>query len=117
MSTNSPLATVATASPPPPVRMTFEEFMEWHPDYGMAEWVDGEAFVMAPPATNHQLIAGFVYRCLNSYVELRALGIVFMAPVQMRLPRSGREPDVLFIAAENRARIEGRYINGAADLA
>jgi len=47
----------------------------------------------------------------------KALGVVFMAPVQMKLPHSGREPDVLFIATENRDRIEGRYINGAADLA
>ncbi len=117
MGTDSPLATVATASPPLPARMTWEEFLEWHPDYGMAEWVCGEAFVMAPPATNHQIISGFLYRCLNSYAELKALGIVFMAPVQMRLPRSGREPDVLFVAEENRARIEGQYINGPADLA
>jgi Uma2 family endonuclease len=97
--------------------MTWEEFLEWHPDSGMAEWVDGEAFVMAPPATNHQLISGFLYRCLNSYAELKGLGIVFVAPVQMKLLRSGREPDVLFVANENRARIEGLYINGPADLA
>ena len=116
MGTDSPLATIATTSPPPPARMTWEEFLEWHPDSGMAEWVDGEAFLMAPPATNHQLIAGFLYRCVNSYVELKTLGVVFVAPVQMRLPRSGREPDVLFVAEKNRDRIEGLFINGPADL-
>jgi Uma2 family endonuclease len=117
MGTDSPLATVSTSPPPTPAKMTYEEFMEWHPGYGLAEWVDGEGLVMAPPATNHQLIAGFVYRCLSYYVESRSLGVVFYAPVQMRLPRSGREPDVLFVATEHAARIEGRYINGPADLA
>jgi Uma2 family endonuclease len=116
MATDSQLATIATTSPPS-AKMTWEEFLEWHPDYGMAEWVDGEAFVMAPPVTNHQLISGFLYKCTSSYVELKALGIVFVAPVQMRLPRSGREPDVLFVAEHNRARVEGLFINGPADLA
>ena len=116
MGTDSPLATVATASPPPSLRMSYDEFMEWHPDYGMAEWVDGEALVMAPPATNHQLIVGFLFRCLSIYVEARALGMVLIAPVQMRLAKSGREPDILFVATENLTRIEGRYINGPADL-
>jgi Uma2 family endonuclease len=116
MGTDSPLATFATA-PPPPARMTYEEFMEWHPDSGMAEWVDGEAFIMAPPATIHQRIAAFLLRCLGFYVEARSLGEVLIAPVQMRLPNSGREPDILFVATANLHRIEGRYLNGPADLA
>jgi len=37
MGTDSQLATIATTSPPP-AKMTWEEFLEWHPDYGMAEW-------------------------------------------------------------------------------
>src|SRR5258708_6827332 len=116
MSTNSMLGT-AGATPPPLPKMSYEEFLEWHPDSGMAEWVNGEAFVMAPPATNHQKIAGFLYRCLSFYVEWKALGIVFIAPVQMKLPNSGREPDVLFVATEGQAKDVGRYLNGPADLA
>jgi Uma2 family endonuclease len=45
------------------------------------------------------------------------LGEVLVAPVQMKLERSGREPDILFIATENRSRLDGRLLNGPADLA
>ncbi len=117
MGTDSPLATIAIASPPPPARMTYEEFFEWHPDYGLAEWVDGEAFIMAPPATNHQRIASFLFRCLSFFVEVRALGVMLYAPVQMKLERSGREPDILCVATEHLARLDGRLLNGPADLA
>jgi Uma2 family endonuclease len=117
MSTDSPLATIATTSPLPTARMTYEEFFEWHPDSGLAEWVDGEAFVMAPPATRHQLIASFLFRCLSFYVEARALGLMLYAPVQMKLEKSGREPDILFVATEHVARLDGRLLNGPADLA
>jgi Uma2 family endonuclease len=110
---------------PPPKRrrtastagITYEEFLVWHPDHGLAEWVDGEAFAMPLPTTDHQRLSGFLYCCVSYYVEGKALGQVLVAPVQMRLPRSGREPDVLFVATENRARIEEQYINGPADLA
>jgi len=111
------MATVATYLPPPPARMTYEEFFEWHPEYGLAEWVDGEAFVMAPPATRHQLIASFVFSCLRFYIEARALGVILYAPVQMKLEKSGREPDILFIATEHLSRLDGRLLNGPADLA
>jgi Uma2 family endonuclease len=116
MGTDSTLATFATASPPP-ARMSYEEFFEWHPESGLAEWVDGEAFVMAPPATRHQQIVAFLLRILGFFVEARALGEVFVAPVQMRLAKSGREPDILFVATENLGRIDGRYLHGPADLA
>jgi Uma2 family endonuclease len=43
-------------------------------------------------------------------------GRVFVVP-QMKLGRSGREPDVLFVSNENQARVEGMYLNGPADLA
>src|SRR2546423_1257715 len=87
--------TVVT-SPPPTARMSYEQFLDWHPDSGMAEWIDGEALIMAPPSLNHQRIGYFLARCVSSYVESKDLGEVFIPPVQMKLAHSGREPDVLF---------------------
>jgi Uma2 family endonuclease len=116
METDSTLEAFATPSPPP-ARMTYEEFFEWHPESGLAEWVDGEAFIMAPPATRHQLVASFLVRCLSFYIEAKALGVILYAPVQMKLERSGREPDILFIATEHLARLDGGLLNGPADLA
>jgi Uma2 family endonuclease len=54
---------------------------------------------------------------LSWYVEVKRLGEIFYAPLQMKLARSGREPDILFVATENLARIDGRRLNGPADLA
>src|SRR5580700_4722490 len=117
MGTDSPLATVPATSPPPPSRMTWEEFLEWHPESRLAEWVNGEAFAMPLPTINHQRLCGFLLCCLGYYAEEKALGQVLIAPVLMKLPNSGREPDVLFIAGASRARIEELFINGPADLA
>ena len=116
MSTNSRLGTLME-SPPPKIKMTYAAFLEWHPESEAAEWVDGEAFIMAPPSTGHQDLTLFLGSVLRFYVESKGLGRVFIAPVQMKLGRSGREPDVLFISNENKARVEGLYLNGPADLA
>jgi len=116
MSTNSSLGTLKD-SPPSRTKMPYAEFLEWHPESQSAEWVDGEAFIMAPPSTGHQDLTLFLGSILRFYVESKGAGRVFVAPVQMKLGRSGREPDVLFVSNENRARVEGLYLNGPADLA
>ena len=104
------------ATPPPLPKMTYEEFLEWHPDSGMAEWVDGEAFVMAPPATVHQRLAYLLARCISSFSDQKGIGEVLIPPFQMKLAGSGREPDVVFVCAENLSRIGGQYLSGPADL-
>jgi len=116
MGTKSPLGSLMD-SPPSRIKMAYAEFLEWHPEAQMAEWVDGEAFIMAPPSTRHQDLTLFLGSILRFYVESRGAGRVFIAPVQMKLGRSGREPDVLFVSNENKARVEGLYLNGPADLA
>ena len=97
--------------------MAYAEFLKWHPESQSAEWVDGEAFIMAPTSTGHQDLTLFLGSIMRFYAESKGAGRVFVAPVQMRLGRSGREPDVLFVSNENRARVEGLYLNGPADLA
>jgi Uma2 family endonuclease len=42
---------------------------------------------------------------------------VFFAPYEMRLARSSREPDMLFVATAHAERIDGQRLNGPADLA
>jgi Uma2 family endonuclease len=116
MNTNAPRGSLME-SPSPGLEMSYAEFLEWHPESQLAEWVDGEAFVMAPPSTGHQDLTLFLGSILRFYVESKGAGRVFIAPVQMRLGRSGREPDVLFLSNQNSARLEGLYLNGPADLA
>src|SRR6267378_2507621 len=85
-----------TSSPLP--KMTYEEFLAWY-DHSHAEWVDGEVILMRPVSTRHQLLTSFLAALLQHWTEDRQLGLVLMAPFQMKLSQrpSGREPDVLFI--------------------
>jgi Uma2 family endonuclease len=72
---------------------------------------------MTSPASNeHQDISGFLEALLRPFVEEHSLGLVRSAPFQMRLQHSGREPDLLFVAAEHAERMRNTYLDGAADL-
>jgi len=44
------------------------------------------------------------------------LGMIRLAPFQMKLARSGREPDLLFVARENLSRLKETCLDGPADL-
>lgn len=100
---------------PPVAKMTYEEFLVWA-DSTHAEWVDGEVVIVSPVSVRHQEILGFLYKLLQVYVEYQELGTVLQAPFQMRL-QNGREPDLLFVAAQNRQRLGSTYLDGPADLA
>ena len=101
------------------IPMTFEEYQAWWGEGQRGEWVDGEVIVFVAPLVVHQRIAGFVYRLLADFVDDRDFGEVFQSPVDMRLRDGGsyREPDVLFVAAENAGHVERRWVDGPADLA
>ncbi|RMF32783.1 MAG: Uma2 family endonuclease, partial [Chloroflexi bacterium] len=101
----------------PPRRMSYEEFLEWTDEDTLAEWVDGKVVMYSPASRRHQLINGFLATVMGTFVEQRNLGIVLSAPFQMKLERSGREPDLLFIAREHLGRLRETYLDGPADLA
>ncbi|MDW8186393.1 MAG: Uma2 family endonuclease, partial [Anaerolineae bacterium] len=50
------------------------------------------------------------------YVELHDLGVVLPAPFQMKLSRTGREPDLLFVARPHLDRLHPTHLEGPADL-
>ncbi len=98
-------------------KMTYEEFLDWADEDTLAEWVDGEVVMYSPASEPHQRIAGFLVTVMRIFVEQRDLGIVLSAPFQMKLERSGREPDVLFVAKEHLDHLQETYLDGPADLA
>ncbi|MDW8101473.1 MAG: Uma2 family endonuclease [Anaerolineae bacterium] len=102
--------------PPEKRRMTYEEFLEWADEDTLAEWVEGEIVLYSPASALHQAIRDFLLAFIRAYVEAKGLGLVFGAPFQMKLPRSGREPDLLFVARENVGRLKGTHLEGPADL-
>jgi Uma2 family endonuclease len=101
-----------------PRRMTFEEYLDWDFEDVRAEWVDGEVVLMSPVTAAHQRILLFLVRLLADYCEQHQLGEIIVAGMRMHLPSrpSGREPDIIFIAAAHADRVVGAQITGPADL-
>jgi Uma2 family endonuclease len=96
--------------------MTYEEFLAWADEDTLAEWVDGQVIVNSPANAKHQRLLRFLLRVLAGYVDVQGAGEVFEAPFQMKLPRSGREPDLLYVATAHLARVRPTYVDGPADL-
>ena len=98
-----------------PERVSYEWFLrEYEGSY--AEWVDGVIHPMNPPGTKHQNIVIFLGALLKAACEERHLGSVFVAPTQMKIGSSGREPDVLVIRHDGAAQITATHVEGPADL-
>src|SRR5918992_1829479 len=98
------------------LRMSYEEFLAFGEDTTHAEWVDGEVTVFVPPSERHQDVLWFLATLLGWYARRLGLGKVIFAPFEMRLARSAREPDLLFVAAQHRDRLTGKRVEGPADL-
>ncbi|MCP4403790.1 MAG: Uma2 family endonuclease [bacterium] len=97
--------------------ISYDEFLEEVDEDSLAEWVDGETIMSSPASLKHQDIGGFLSAILRMYVEQHALGKLIIAPFQMKLERSGREPDLIFVKRENLERLQKTYLDGPADLA
>ncbi|HEX8199369.1 MAG TPA: Uma2 family endonuclease [Isosphaeraceae bacterium] len=80
----------------------------------LVEFSHGSIEVLPMPTTSHQLIAAFLYLALRTYVTGQGLGTVLFAPLRVRLwAGKFREPDVVFMRAENAARIGEPFWEGA----
>ena len=100
----------------PPRRLSYEEFLEWADEDTLAEWEHGEVIMSSPASLQHQKIERFLLSVMSCYVETYDLGEVIPAPFQMKLPETGREPDLLFIKQEHADRLHSTYLDGAADV-
>lgn len=109
---------IVTGHAPPRLRMSYEEYYAWADEDTHAEWVDGEVIVHMPPFDIHQTLLNFLNRLLAEYIEFEGLGVVFIAPFEMRLPaqKSARQPDILVIRRENLDRLSRERLDGPADL-
>lgn len=106
---------VLEAPPPIPLKMSWEEFLNWDTEV-YAEWVDGEIMLLNTPSTQHQQLSGFLTTLMTLYAATRGLGTVLSAPYPVRLEHSARHPDILFVATAHQDRLQSRYMEGAPDL-
>jgi len=97
-------------------QLTYSDFLKSY-DGMFAEWVDGKVTVTPPASLIHQNALGFLKVVLDIFVEEHGLGIVLGAPFQMKLEKSGREPDIFFVAHKNTGRLHNMYFEGPADAA
>ena len=110
------LLALLSADPTQTATMTYEEFLQWADEDTLAEWVDGTVVMTTPASARHQYLAAFLQNILAPYTSVHDLGTVLLAPFQMKLPHSAREPDVLFLAKEHLGRLRESHIEGPADL-
>lgn len=110
------LLAALSADPGRPATMSYEEFLDWADEDTLAEWVDGSVVMTSPASAQHQYLAIFLSTLLSAYVRVHDLGTVLTGPFQMKLSRSGREPDVLVVLKERLARLQRTFLAGPADL-
>lgn len=103
----------------PPLKMSYESYLEWHTEEQHTEWVDGEVIIHMPPLDEHQTSLTFLLRLISEYVELMSLGKTQIAPFEVKLWPGGpsREPDLIFVKKENSHRWSSKRLNGPPDLA
>lgn len=55
-----------------------------------------------------------LYQALLAHVRIKDLGSVYFAPLPLRLGEGKyREPDLIFVSAQNKRALEGEYLQGA----
>lgn len=103
------------ASPQRLPTLTYEEFLEWADPDMLIEWVDGEVIIASPDSNKKQVIREFLHNVLRIFVGVNKLGIVRIR-CKMKLPRSGREPDLLFVATEQLDNLKPTHLEGPANM-
>jgi Uma2 family endonuclease len=103
---------------PSPTKLSYEQFLAWASEDTRAEWVNGVVVVMSPVSDEHNQLGLFLLRVLSEYVEAQDAGVLRYESFQMKtgptLP--GRNPDILFVAKANLARLKSNHLEGPADL-
>ena len=84
------------------------------PTNRLVELSDGSIEVLPVPTRDHQKIVAFLFESLRAFVVSRKLGEVYFSPLPLHLwPGKYREPDVIFVRADNAKALQGEYLEGA----
>lgn len=99
--------------------MSYEQFLAWAGEDAHAEWVKGEVVELMPPTERHQEFSMWLGSLLYFFVRFKHLGKVLAAPFEMKLDviPSSRQPDIIVTLTTSAGRMDGKRLNGAADLA
>jgi Uma2 family endonuclease len=94
---------------PPQGRWCEEDFLQFHTNR-MAELIDGRLEILPMPTWLHQLIVKFLTKKIDEFILQGTGGAVLFAPLPTKLfPGTIREPDILYVAAENLPQPSEKY--------
>ncbi len=97
----------------PERKLTYEDYVRFLDDGRRWEVIDGEAFMVPSPTTDHQDVAGRLYRRIAEHLDTHGGGRVFIAPLDVILSEHDiLQPDVIFVADERASVITDRNIEG-----
>lgn len=98
--------------------MTFEEFLDWAPDEGQAEWVDGWGIAYMSNSARHERVLDFLRSLIGLYLMITGRGELFSTSMIMRVRTrpAGRMPDLFVVLTEHRHRVQRQWLEGAADF-
>ncbi|MEL6271702.1 MAG: Uma2 family endonuclease [Chloroflexota bacterium] len=98
--------------------VTWDDYMTRYA-HDFYEWKDGAVIKMAPIHLAHDELSQYLSMLLRTYLSLRPVGMVRLAPFVMKLPNvnSSREPDLQVILNTNMDAFTPTGMLNAADIA
>lgn len=96
--------------------ISYDEFLARPLTETLEEWVDGMVFPVSTAGELHRQTSAFIQSVLHTFVHARDLGVVRGAPFQIRLARSGRSPDTIFVANPHVGQVKATHMYGAPDV-
>jgi Uma2 family endonuclease len=99
------------------VQWTYEDLRLMPDDGQRYEVIDGDLLVTPSPTTTHQTLSKRIQFALMQQIELRGLGQVFNAPIDVIFSRTLTvQPDLLVVRTERANCITERGVEAAPDL-
>jgi len=100
-----------------PIRLTYDDFVNFPDDGRRHELIDGEHFVTPAPALRHQELLGRLYLALGNHLAQHRAGKVYLAPADVVFSSFDVvEPDLLFVSNERLEILADTRLIGAPDL-
>ncbi len=98
-------------------KWTYERLLQELPSESRHEIRNFNLIDMPAPTIEHQQIVGLIYRLLFQFAFQNQLGEVFVSPLDVVFDKGNVcEPDVIFVATENKQIVGRKNISGSPDL-